>query len=79
MSEQSTSRSPSPETLVYEIRVRGHLSDQWRDWFDEMTIERAADGTSRVYGAIADQAALYGLLRRVRDGGLPLISVIARQ
>ena len=79
MSEQSKFHSTSPETLVYEIRVRGHLSDQWHSWFDGMTIELEADGTSRLYGSLADQAALHGLLRKVRDLGLPLISVTAVQ
>ena len=73
----SEHNSTSPETLVYEIRVRGHLSEQWQDWFDGMTIERAADGTSRIYGSVTDQAALHGLLRKVRDLGLTLISVTA--
>ena len=79
MSEQSKFYSTSPEALVYEIRVKGHLSDQWHNWFDGMTIELEADGTSRLYGPLADQAALHGLLRKVRDLGLPLISVIAIQ
>jgi hypothetical protein len=77
MSEQSKFHSTSLETLVYEIRVRGHLSDQWHSWFDGLTIDLEADGTSRLYGFVADQAALHGLLRKVRDVGLPLISVIA--
>ena len=79
MSEQSEFNSTSPEALVYEIRVRGHLSAQWHNWFDGMTIELEADGTSRLYGSLADQAALHGLLRKVRDLGLPLISVTAIQ
>lgn len=79
MPEQSKFHGTSSETLAYEIRVRGHLSDQWRNWFDGMTIELEADGTSRLYGSVADQAALHGLLRKVRDLGLPLISVTAIQ
>ncbi|MBI1280097.1 MAG: hypothetical protein GC179_18355 [Anaerolineaceae bacterium] len=65
--------------MVYEIRVRGHLSDQWQSWFEGMIIELEADGTSRLYGSLADQVALHGLLRKVRDVGLPLISVNAVQ
>ena len=57
----------------------GILDEQWTDWFDGMTIEREADGTSRLVGSLADQAALHGLLRKVRDLGLPLISVNAVQ
>ncbi len=67
MAEPSKFYSTSPETLVYEIRVRGHRSDQWHAWFDGMTIELEADGTSRLYGSLADQAALHVLLRKVRD------------
>lgn len=79
MAEQSKFHSTSPETLVYEIRVKGHLNDQWHSWFDGMTIELEADGTSRLYGSVVDQAALHGLLRKVRDLGLPLISVTATE
>ena len=79
MSEQSEFHSTSSEILVYEIRVRGHLSEQWHSWFDGLTIELESDGTSRLYGFLADQAALHGLLRKVRDLGLPLISVNAIQ
>ena len=75
MSEQSKFHSTSPETLVYEIRVKGHLNEQWHSWLDGMTIELEADGISRIYGYVADQAALHGLLRKVRDLGLPLLSV----
>lgn len=75
MTEQSKYHRASSEALVYEIRVRGHLGDEWHNWFDEMTIELEADGTSRFVGCVSDQAALHGLLRKVRDLGLPLISV----
>ena len=59
----------------YEIRVKGHLADRWAAWFDGMTLTRQADGTSILDGPIADQSALHGLLRKVGDLGLPLISV----
>jgi len=60
----------------YEIRLKGHLDDRWADWFDGLTITREDDGTTRLTGAVADQAALHGLLSKVRDLGLPLIAVI---
>ena len=75
MSEQSKLHSTSPEAPVYEIRVRGHLSNQWVNWFDGMTITLEDNGNTLLIGKIADQAELYGILRRVRDLGLSLISV----
>lgn len=75
MSEEAKFHNTSPQALVYEIRVRGHLSDEWHNWFDGMTIELEPDGVSRLYGSVADQSALHGLLRKVRDLGLTLISV----
>jgi hypothetical protein len=59
----------------YRIRVKGHLGPQWSEWFDWMTITLEADGTTTLSGPIADQAALHGLLVRVRDLGLELISI----
>jgi mycothiol synthase len=59
----------------YQIRVRGHLDADWSEWFAQMTIARERDGTTTLTGALADQAALYGVLTRVRNLGLPLISV----
>ena len=60
---------------LYEIRVKGHLDRRWTAWFDGLTLDREADGTSIIRGAVADQAALHGLLQWVRDSGLPLVSV----
>jgi hypothetical protein len=60
---------------TYEIRVRGQLDDHWSEWFDGLTLAHGADGTTVLHGPVADQAALYGLLERVRDLGLPLLSV----
>jgi len=61
--------------MHYRIRVKGHLGPQWSEWFDRMTVILEADGTTTLSGPIADQAALHGLLVRVRDLGLELISV----
>jgi hypothetical protein len=60
---------------VYTIRIKGHLGAQWAEWFDGLTITLHADGDTLLTGPIVDQAALHGLLRKVRDLGLPLISV----
>jgi hypothetical protein len=59
----------------YEIRVMGHLADRWAAWFDGMTLTRQPDGTTVLHGPVADQSALHGLLRKVDDLGLPLVSV----
>ena len=59
----------------YEIRVKGHLGPRWADWFDGMTLTASSDGTTLIHGPVVDQAALHGLLRTLRDLGLPLISV----
>ncbi len=59
----------------YEIRLKGSLDARWAAWFDGMTLIREGDGTTRLHGAVVDQAALHGLLQKVRDLGLPLIAV----
>jgi hypothetical protein len=60
---------------VYQIRVRGHLGERWAEWFDGLQITNEANGEAVLAGPVADQAALHGLLARVRDLGLPLIAV----
>jgi len=62
----------------YEIRLKGHLNARWADWFDGLTLTRESDGTTLLSGPIVDQAALHGLLGKVRDLGLPLIAVRRR-
>ena len=64
------------EAGLYEIRLKGHLDDKWADWFEGLTITRADNGETLLRGQVVDQAALHGLLRQVRDLGLPLLSVI---
>jgi hypothetical protein len=69
---------PVPGTVdagAYEIRIRGDLPPRWAAWFDGLTVTRGDDGTTVITGAVADQAALHGLLQRVRDLGIPLESV----
>ena len=60
----------------YRIRLEGHLSDQWAGWFEGMTVTLEPGGSTLLTGPVMDQAALHGLLKKVRDLGLPLISVI---
>ena len=64
------------EPGVYEIRLKGHLDAKWADWFDGLTITRADNGETLLRGSVIDQAALHGVLRKVRDLGLPLLSVM---
>jgi hypothetical protein len=59
----------------YEIRLKGHLDSRWAAWFDGLTLSCESDGNTLIEGPVVDQAALHGLLQRVRDTGLPLISV----
>jgi hypothetical protein len=59
----------------YEIRLKGHLDSRWTAWFDGLTVAHDSDGTTIIHGLVADQAALHGLLQKVRDLGLPLVSV----
>jgi hypothetical protein len=63
------------EAATYEIRLKGHLPDRWAGWFGEVSIGLDEDGTTRLTCPAIDQAALYGLLKKVRSLGLPLLSV----
>ncbi|MDB5045225.1 MAG: hypothetical protein JWQ08_1275 [Deinococcus sp.] len=75
MSEQHQS-AQTPEAISgYEICVKGRLDARWADWFAGLTFTHTADGTTVLCGPVTDQAALHSLLRKVRDLGLPLISV----
>jgi hypothetical protein len=67
------------ELMVYQIRVTGHLDSEWSDWFEGLSITLEDNGETLLSGPVADQAALHGLLRKVRDLGLPLLSVIRLQ
>jgi len=65
----------SPQPTVYKIRIKGHLDSQWTDWFEGLTITLEDNGETLLTGPLIDQAALHGLLKRVRDLGMPLVSV----
>ena len=68
-------RGRSSDSSRYEIRIAGRLAPRWAAWFDGMTLTTAGDGTTVLSGPLADQAALHGVLARIRDLGLPLIAV----
>ena len=76
MSDTDTSAVGSDEPERYEIRIKGHFDDQWAAWFGGLTITREDNGETLLTGPVVDQAALHGLLRKVRDVGMPLISVM---
>jgi hypothetical protein len=63
------------EPLLYEIRIKGHLGREWTDWFEGLTIQLQDDGETLLTGPVIDQAALHGLLKKVRDVGMPLLSI----
>jgi hypothetical protein len=65
----------SNQPVVYEIRITGHLPSRWSDWFEGLAVTLEPDGTTLLSGPVVDQAALYALLKKVRDTGLTLISV----
>lgn len=71
----SGEHNPKPEPNVYQFRIKGHLGCQWTDWFGGLTITQEENGDTLLTGPVVDQAALYGLLRKVRDLGAPLLSV----
>jgi len=75
MSKTYASSEDQPETGLYEIRLKGHLDDRWAEWFEGLTITLEEDGNTLLTGPVVDQAALHGLLKKVRDLGLPLVSV----
>ena len=61
--------------MVYQIRIEGYLDNQWTNWFSGLTITLKENGDTLLTGPVADQAALFGLLKKVRDLGMPLVSL----
>lgn len=75
MEQHQPPRATRGEPAVYQITVKGQLSADWRAWFDGMTITQDPTGATLITGPVADQAALHGLLRKVRDLGLTLLAL----
>lgn len=72
-------RSVPCEAKVYQIRLKGHLDRQWADWFKGLTVILETDGNTLLIGPVEDQAALFGLLKKVRNLGIPLLSINSKE
>jgi hypothetical protein len=77
MSDALDPKTDPNKQMVYQIRVKGHLESKWTDWFGGLTVTLEDNGETLLTGPVADQAALHGLLRKVRDLGMPLVSVVS--
>ena len=75
MSNKIDQKTDPSQPVVYQIRIKGQLDSQWTDWFEGLIITLEEDGDTLLTGPVVDQAALHGLLKKVRDLGLPLVSV----
>jgi hypothetical protein len=76
MSNEINSESEKAQPLIYQIRIKGHLGREWTDWFEGLTITALDNGETLLTGPVVDQAALYGVLKKVRDVAMPLLSVV---
>jgi hypothetical protein len=75
MSNEFNPKTDSSQPMVYQIRIKGHLGRQWTDWFGGLSITLEENGETLLAGPVVDQAALHGLLKKVRDLGMPLLAV----
>lgn len=75
MPDEAGRENDANRPMVCEIRIRGHLGQPWREWFSGLTIRLEEDGHTLLTGVVVDQAALHGILKKIRDLGMPLLSV----
>ena len=75
MTDNHTNKLNPTQPIVYQVRLKGYLDLRWTDWFGGLTITQEDNGDTLLTGPVTDQAALYGLLKKVRDLGIPLVSV----
>jgi len=75
MPNKSLKQTEPDRSTIYHIRIKGHLGSNWDEWFEGMTITREENGDTILSGPVMDQSALYGLLKTIRDLGMPLVSV----
>lgn len=79
MTQKSQFEFEPNKPAFYRIKVQGQVDSQWTDWFEDMTISYVEDGNTLISGQVADQAALHGLLKKIRDLGMTLISICPGQ
>ena len=75
MADKDKTDTDIDQSFIYQIRMKGHLEDQWSDWFEGMEIILEENGETVLTGPVVDQPALHGILKKVRDLGIPLISI----
>jgi hypothetical protein len=75
LSNERASEHDADQPMVYQVRIKGHLGQRWRDWFEGLTITLEEDGNTLLNGPVLDQSALHGILKKIRDLGMPLLSV----
>jgi len=75
MPDEYLPKRDSNQSIIYQITIKGHLSHQWADWFEGLTITLEEDGNTLLNGPVIDQSALHGILKKIRDLGMPLLSV----
>jgi hypothetical protein len=75
MADKHNQKANPGQPMIYQIRIKGHLDQQWTDWFEGLVITLEENGDTLLTGPVVDQAALHGLLKKVRDLGMPLLSV----
>lgn len=75
MTDEQRSNPDARQPTIYQIRIQGHLGQQWMGWFEGLTITLEEDGNTLLSGTVVDQSALHGILKKIRDLGMPLLSV----
>ena len=75
MSDKPNSESYPNQASIYQIKIKGHLGSHWSEWLENLTITRDEDGNTLLTGPVVDDAALHGILKKLRDLGTPLLSV----
>lgn len=77
MTDEQLSNPNADQQTVYQFRIKGHLGQQWMNWFEGLTITLEEDGNTLLSGPVIDQSAIHGILKKIRDLGMPLLSVNA--